>query len=176
MKFKILKGTELYTQLDAIQKKADQCHQASKKLAKSIGAIDTASRKNLTIAGGIDAFEFPYDKHPDLLMWMRPDRHNNPNLFYPRQGKKYDANKPLLEKIDALPKISRDEYNAIIGFVPSWGTLSGGLAHFKAYGLKIHKDFALVSISEGATYKPISGDMIEILESEYLALEKKIKK
>jgi hypothetical protein len=172
MKFKILKGTDLYYQLAAIQKKADQCVASSKKLAKSIGAINVETIRGRNIAGGIDAFEFPYGKEPDMLLWMRPDRHNNPRLFYPRYGKKYTMNQELHDKILALPVVTRDEYNDIIGFKSHFG---GGLVHYVTYGLKIHKDFALVSISEGATYTPISKDMIEILESEYMLLEKKIK-
>lgn len=171
MKFKVFKGTELYIQLVAIQKKADQCQQASQKLAKSIGAINVATRGN-NIAGGVDGFEFEPGKEPDLLMWMRPDRHNNKNLFYPRYGKKYTQNQELHDKIAALPVVKFNEYNAIIGFESQFG---GNLVHYRCYGLKIHKDFALVSIGEGAKYTPNSADMIEILESEYKMLEKKIK-
>lgn len=172
MKFKILKGTVLYEQLVAIQKRADKCLQASQKLAKSIGATNVATRDGRNLAGGVDAFEFPYGKDPDAMLWMKPDRHNSPRLFYPRSGKKYTQNQELHDKIDALPVVTIDEYNAIIGFERHWGS---NLTHYVTYGLSIHKDFALIKISEGATYAPATEDMVEILESEYEKLKKLIK-
>ncbi len=172
MKYKILKGTDLYNLLAAIQKKANDCHKASRKLAKSIGAIGTATTGTHKRAGGVDAFEFAYDKHPDKALWMQPDRHNNKNLFYPRSGKKYKANDDLHAKIKALPSITYEEYNGVIGFEPSWGN---DLTRYKSYGLSIHEDFALVEVGEGSGYKPNSPDMREITVSEFNSLKKLIK-
>lgn len=172
MKFKVLKGTKLYMQLVAIQKQADKCRRASQKLAKSIGATNVATRSGLNLAGGVAAFEFPCNKEPDAMFWMKPDRHNSPNLFYPRYGKKYTQNQELHDKIAALPVVTIAEYNAIIGFEKHWGA---NMTQYVTYGLSIHKDFALIKISEGAKYTPNSEDMVEILESEYQKLKKLIK-
>jgi len=169
MKYKVMAGTELYASLAALQKKANKYHLAAQKLAKSIGAERTATRSDRNIAGGIDAFQFPRGKEPDVLMWMRPDRHNNPNLFYPRFGKKYTDNQELHDKIAALPVLTIKEYNEVIGFESYFG---GNFVHYRTYGLDIYKAYALVSVP-GEKYKPISSDMVEILESEYLKLKKK---
>ena len=164
MKYKVLKGTELYTALKAIQKKCWDAVDAAKKLGESLGAKDVATRGN-DRAGGIDAFQF--SESPNKILWMQPDRHNNKDFYYPRYGKKYKENDSLHEQIKALPIVSFKEYNSVIGLNAQFV----GLTHYRSFGLHIYEEYALIEVGEKCKYKPLS-DMTEITVSQFNKLEK----
>jgi hypothetical protein len=171
MKFKVLKGTALYDQLAAIQKKANDCSKAAIKFAKSLGADAVFTHGRINAAGGIDAFRFEWGKDPDKLLWMQPDRHKTPRAFYPRSGKKYGANKELHEKIRALPVVTIEELNTIIGFKGHIGVEGAGIVHYRTYGLDLFPNYAVISIPDGCGYKKSNKDMIEITTSEFNKLK-----
>ena len=163
MKFKVLKGNQLFDSLCAIKIKCENATKAANELAKELGGNQAATR-NLYRAGGLDAIEFT--NYPDKELWRQVDRKNNPYLFYPRSKK---SNVDLFERISNLPIVTYDEYNSIINFLPTFGSSDNvdGIVHFKSYGLIITDDCALIEIGNGSGYIPIDG-MIEIFESEYL--------
>ncbi len=167
MKFKVLKESPLYGKLVAIKKRCEDVLDASEALAISVGAKH-AYTNGRDKAGGVAGFYFEYGVEVDKLLWMQPDRHNNSRLFYPRSGKKYQINEPLHEKIKALPVVTYEEFNSVIGYESQWD----GFTNYKSYGMAMHDDFALVQV--GGKYTPIEG-MIEILESEFDELSEKIK-
>lgn len=167
MKFKVLKGTELYNKLKLIQKKCSAAQDAAQKLGKKLGGIEvyTTGRDR---AGGIDAIEFTYDNSPDKEFWMQPDRHNNKNLYYPRNNSKANkVNAWMHTAISELPIVTIDEFNKVIGFESQWVSL----INYKSYGLLIKKDYALIELGEKCKYKPLP-DMIELTISEYTKLNK----
>lgn len=169
MKYKVLPHTELFLKLNELFERCLYANEAADKLAKSIGASDHATLGR-NRAGGIDAFQFARGKEPDKELWMQPDRHKNPDLFYPRNGKKYTANKELHEKIAALPTVSFDQYNAVIGFEKQWK----GFTQIRTYRLQRHEAFFLIDTTDEADYTPVEG-MQEITVSEYKSLEEQIK-
>ena len=168
MKFKVEKGTELFDKLVSVKDKMDKAQTAAEKLGKELGGEAVYSRRYINVAGGIDAIRFAYTTEPDKELWMKPDRHNSPRLFYPRSSKKANKqNQPIHDKIRALPVVTEDEYNDIIGFKYHWV----GLRNYRTYNLFIYDTYAIIETGEGADYKPIEG-MVEILESEYYKLKK----
>lgn len=170
MKFKILKGTDLYAKLKQLQEKATVCSQAAQNLAKEIGATH-AYTNNRNRAGGVQAFRFEYGKEPEKTLWLQPDRHNNKQLFYPRTGKAklLRANDELHQRIENLPLLTHDEYNNTIGFKVQ---CTSKLEWVSSYGLQINDDYALIEIHEGCKFEPLP-DMIEITVSEYNKLKQK---
>lgn len=165
MRFKVLKDTELYDKLNGLQKKCNECAAASHALAVELGATAAYTTQH-NRCGGADAFHFEYGKDPDKAIWMRPSRRDAPRAFYPRSGGKAGkTNKELLDKIAALPVISYEEANSIIGFEAQWV----GLSHCRSFGAKIGPDYALVEVPGEAEYTP-HPDMTELKESEYKEL------
>ena len=178
MKFKVQKGCTLYNTLEALIKKSMDCSKAARKLAKKYGATDIFTTGQRHRAGGIDAFRFEWGKDPDPALWRQVDKKNEPRAFMPRWGKKFSANATIWKEIEELPTISYEEWNKTIGFKPSFGMDSSeqGFAHYKSFGLGVHfkKGYALVVLHNNAEYKPKPG-MTEILESEFVRLDKEIR-
>lgn len=168
MKYKVNKSTELYKRLKEVWDKCDKCTEVATNLAISLGAIKVATRGR-NRSGGVDGFYFNYDNTPDKELWTQIDRHNNPRLFYPRHGKKYKVNESLHERIDALPVITFEEYNALIGFESQWA----GLTNYKSFGMHMGKDYILIEVATECKYTPLP-DMVELLDSEYVKLKKSI--
>lgn len=169
MKYKVVKGTPLFDQLQALAQRCIDANAAADDLAKSLGAEASYSRATKNRAGGVDAFRFDYGKEPDPALWTQPDRHNNKQMFYPRAGKKYAVNQPLHDQIAALPIVSFQEFNEAIGFERQWVGLS--LVH--CYTLCPGRDVVLIDTGDEADYTPVEG-MQEILVSEFRALKKTI--
>ncbi|HQV53974.1 MAG TPA: hypothetical protein PLX17_00585 [Chitinophagaceae bacterium] len=165
MKFKILKGTELYNQLVALRKKIDHVQSESAKLAKEFGGGEVAtSGRNL--AGGIDAVEFKEKPEGWKVVgetWQK--------LFYPKSDK---SNKEIHEKIQALPVVKFEELNSLVKFDIQGATSGRGLAFVKSVACAWGKGYVLIEVHENCKYTPVEG-MIEILESEYKKLMDKIK-
>lgn len=166
MKFKVLKGTELFNQLTAINKRMYAAKDAADKLTASLPfkVVDTATR-GYNLAGGIDAFHCP-DGCPEGWKVVGESWQN---LYYP----KVKGNKDLLAKISALPLIKYDDINELINFRPQGYTTPAGLAWAKGPGIVWAKTYVLIETSEGLPYKPVP-DMIEITVSEFDKLKKKV--
>lgn len=167
MKYKILKGTELFNKLVAIEKKCKDAVDAADAFAKTIGAVGVYSRRSRQV-GGVGAFRFPYDAPPDKKFWMQPDRHNTSDAYYPRSGKakKIRQNDELHDKISKLPVVEYKEINEVIGFKDQWV----GFTNYITYGLEVNDDYALIEVGDECAYEPLPG-MIEITISEYNKLK-----
>lgn len=169
MKFKVLRGTLLFEKLVNIQTRCDEAVLAADELGEKLGGTHVYSRKRINVAGGIEAIRFSHGNEPDKELWLKPDRHNNPQLFFPRNSAKCKKlNSDVLKQINSLPVVSIKEINDVIEFKDHWV----GFSNFITYGLHIHKDYALIEVSEWCNYKPIT-DMIEIKISEFEELKAK---
>lgn len=167
MKFKILKGTELFKHFATLRKEMNDALAASNALAESIGATDAAIIPGYYIAGGADAFYFPNDNPPANFKvkgksWQ--------NLYFPKVHK---DNKELLDKIDGLPRVRTSQLTDLLNF----GTLEmtahqGGLSIMQCPAVVWTNTYILVDFGESTKYKPLP-DMIEITGSEYNQLKEK---
>lgn len=166
MKYKILKGTNLFTVLTDINKRMIAVKKQAKDLAIEFGGIKVATAGR-HLAGGIDGIEFK-----EKPVGWRSVGNSWQNLYYPKMDK---SMKVVRDKIDALPTIDFDEINKAVGFSANQVTAnSNSLSWVKGVVMAWHKDFVLMETVEGTTYKPVP-DVIEILGSEYDVLKKKIK-
>jgi hypothetical protein len=165
MKYKILKGTELFKNLTAFKKKMADVRKQAMDLAIELGGVSSASNGRY-LAGGIDAVEFK--EKPE---GWRSVGNSWQNLYYPKADKK---NKEIHNKIQALPRLDFDELNALVGFTGQFCSDERGIAHVKSVSIKWHKDFILMETAEGTEYTPVK-DVIEILGSEYDTLSNSIK-
>jgi hypothetical protein len=164
MKYKILKGTELFNQLTDLNKRMKKVKKTATDLAASFGGGKVATTGN-HLAGGIDAIEFK--EKPD---GWRSVGNSWQGLYYPKA-----VNKAILKQIADLPVVKIDELNDIVGFRGRQTKCSGGgIAWIKSVGMQWHKDFILMETAEGTEYTPLP-DVIEILGSEYDELSKRIK-
>ena len=166
MKYKILKGTELFKKLADLRKRMNEVQKQAKDLAIELGGT-AAATSGRNLAGGIDAVEF--DKKPD---GWRSVGNSWQNLYYPKADKK---NKEIHDKINALPILKFEELNNAVGFSANQSVCnSNGFAFIKTVGMQWHKDFILMETAEGTKYTPVDG-VQEILGSEFEELSKKIK-
>jgi hypothetical protein len=167
MKYKILKGTELFDKLSEFQNRRKVVRGLADDLAVSFGGI-AAATNGRNLSGGIDAVDFD-DIIPDKNEWRKVGNRWQ-SFYYPKA-----KNKAALNLISQLPVIKFDELNDIVGF-KGGQTVSdvNGIAWVKSVGLHAHKDFILLETAEGTKYTPHK-DAIEILGSEFDKLLKKIK-
>lgn len=164
MKYKILKGTDLFNKLTDLNKRMKKVKKAATDLAASLGGGKVATT-NRYLAGGIDAIEFK--EKPE---GWRSVGNSWEGLYYPKA-----VNKSILKQISELPVIKIDELNDIVGFRSGQTKFSGGgFVWIKSVGMQWHKDFILMETADGTEYTPLP-DVIEILGSEYDELSKKIK-
>ncbi|REE01087.1 hypothetical protein [Marinoscillum furvescens] len=130
MKLLVDKSAPEYQQLISLLDKRIAYDQEANKITKEVGA------KAHTIgidcfAGGISAFQF--DSKPDG--YRNSGYRSRTNLYFP---KKIKANKELLERIAALPKIRKTEFKAILNFD----------SIFACPGLEVHKRDIIITANE----------------------------
>ena len=155
MKYKILKGTELFDKLTELNNRMNEVKKAATELAKSLGGGDVATTGHY-LAGGIDAIEF--EEQPEG--WKRVGK-SWQGLYYPKSNKK-----AILKQIGELPVVRFNELNDIIGFRQGAIVSHGGIGWATSVSMKWHKDFILMLVPNGIEYTPVK-DTIEILGSEY---------
>jgi len=165
MKFKVLKGSDLYKKLDAVRKRIAECNNAALDLVNKLG-YKKLRGKTSVLAGGISSIEILGGKPEG---W-RDNYWGVRNEYFPKKNK---ANKELLASIDALPIVEYDELNNILNF--NWHASETRHISFHP-GIYWRKKEILISVSENYNnYKPVKG-MIEILESEFIRKTKEEKK
>lgn len=156
MKFKIEKGTETYTKLEALWARMQMAHKAALKLVNELRADQWVPRSGL--AGGITAIQFA--KAPEG--WKRMSA-KHADLFEPRA-----KNTLWRDRIKALDVVPYAALNEIVGFkeVDHIDENTGTWKRMRCPGLYKYADGFLLDTSI-AEYTPPNGDIVEILESEY---------
>lgn len=163
MKFKVLKGTPLFDKLNSLGEEMTEYNKAAFDLVKKLGYTRMRGKSNV-LAGGISSIEIKGGKP---VGW-RNAYSGVRDEYFPAKLK---ANKMLLAEIDALPVVEYDDLNKILNF--DWRTSSSRNISFHP-GIHWGKKEILIDVSRHYTsYKPVKG-MIEILESEYMKLVKKL--
>lgn len=161
MKFKILKGTELFSTLQDVQNGLIAGQAAISDELKQMGFTGQFASGSSSYLLSCDAVEIKGDK-PDGWKVVGEKWQS---LYYPKQ-----TNKAALKKINAMPQIKVDALNKPLNFSFS---VTVNLEIYHRPGFAFHKDYILIETGN-ATYKPVEG-MIEILESEYNSLYSVIK-
>lgn len=117
-----------------------------------------------SVAGGI--YSIPMATAPDLTVWKIDPK---TKAYLPRANKEGNL---IREKFDALPYVSTNDLNAIIGFKSHVTSLGGQLRFFTTYGI-LHVDYGyIIQIFPNTGWQqPV--DMIEITKGEYDKLAKK---
>lgn len=163
MKFKVLKGTELFKQLDNLKKEMNRCNKLAFDFVESLGYKSMRGKFN-TLAGGLSSIIIEAGHPKD---WRKCEGKHE---YFPMKRK---SNKELLDKINSLPIIVDDDLNKILNFQP-WGKRKNE-RHLNFHPAVQWSDAViLVDVSSNyVSYKPFA-DMIEILDSEYLKLQTKI--
>lgn len=155
MKYKIVKGSELFNQLTALHKQVLEIRKATDEIINEFGVTEWVGTDRGSLAGGITAFKM--DKMPEG--WKRVYQQRYYNAYFP---KSIPANKALLARISALPTIDKSSLNEIVGYQPQWI----GFTHHRAVGVKWGNDFHLIQVAEETEYTPMEG-MEEITVSEF---------
>lgn len=172
MKFKILKGTELYQRfLDFFEKVKivnKQTRDLVKELTKKSGHEDLeyASFRGFAIYGGISAISF---KDNPGKGWKK---HKRTDITCYQPDSRTKEGKALQKRFDDLPTINAFELNDVIFLKDKDGGRMWGNFGFKDF---LKKGFILIDMPESVTYdwyKPHQ-DLIEITEKEYYELSKK---
>lgn len=154
MKFKVLKGTELFNKLSALDEEVNRCVRASQNLVESLG-YKQFRPAYWTINGGISSIIIPGGKPAG---WKNAHK-DYTGEYMPAKNK---GNKELLDKIAALPVVTYGSLNSLVGLDTPWGHP----------GFSVYDDYALINFSEKQIKSLTStSDMIEITHSEWVALK-----
>ncbi|RCR69438.1 hypothetical protein [Larkinella punicea] len=159
MRYIIKSGTELFSALWEFNHKINAIQKDCFALAKELGSESSqiAFVKG-SAAGGITGFNFP--EKPEG--WKLTCEQNFESYYFPKQSK---VNQPLIDRIQAIPLVMKDEINTLIGFKSQWS----GLSYMRYVGVIWQPDFILIQIPEEADYSPAAG-MEEITVSEHKRL------
>lgn len=157
MYFKLVEGSEAYNKLNDVWERRVDCNRQAIQLCKELGFEDFGLDQG-SIAGGIGFFQSK----------VKPEGYKTvgkkwQNFIFPKAN-----NKKVLEKINALPKISLEEYNETIGFKAHFSSVY----FHRSFGCYKYKGVFYIEISDNSNYEPIAA-LVEILPSEYLKIKKK---
>jgi hypothetical protein len=158
MKFKVMKGTELFNEFEEFFRKRNEYNKLAFSIATELGFEKIAFNRNC-VAGGIGAFYHEGKKEGYKTIGKPKD-----NCVFPNKN-----NTEVKALIDALPTIKVEEYNNIIGYKPNYN----GEFISTRFASELSKcgNYYLLDIKNGSEFE-MKEDMIEILESEYLNLKK----
>ncbi len=161
MYYQVPKSSPTGEQLTALQERMQAANDAAMALITSIGA-ETFRYGQMTIAGGVSSIIFPAGKpeKSELKHWKRGALKGE---YMPSERTK--LGKELIAKIETLPRVHRHELNSIVGYKHRWNVC--GIQWNK------DKDYYLISMMENWEYQ-IPSDCIELTQSEYKELSKKL--
>lgn len=163
MKFKVVKGTETFDKLVAFRAHVDDVKKQAEDVVALLGGIRYCHKAN-KLAGGIGAIEF--ENKPDGYKVVGEKWQG---LYYPKVSNKKDC--ALIEK---LPTIEYNELNSIVNFkAPQTISTERGILWVSTVTLTFGDNESLIDVSNGCTYDP-PADVVEILESEYDKIRKKL--
>ena len=166
MKFKIEKGTETYGKLMALKKRMTAARKAVNAVLDELGA-ERYTPAYGAMVGGISGVEL--SAKPEG--WVRVGGGSS-RIYYPSA-----KNKAMRERFHALPKVSHDELNEIVGFKRSEEIDDETLVWRRYNCPGVHFGQGVVLMDTGrAKYSPLNADIVEILESEYRRLSEKEEK
>lgn len=156
MKCKVLKGTELFDQLEAVLNRAKSAEKTTNAFTDEFGVAKYRPWYQ-SIGGGITSMIF--ENEPDLKVWKSSGF--GKNEYMPRCNNK--AGKEIQKRIDAFQKVTWDDLNEVI---------SKKSSPFWCPGIINTKECMLLNISDKNVNELIkSKDLIEILDSEYFTLK-----
>jgi hypothetical protein len=163
MKFKVVKGTETFEKLAAFRERVKDVSKQATNMATLLGGARYCHRSN-KLAGGLSAIEFETKPEGYKVVGEKWQ-----HLYYPKASNKKDC-----ALIEGLPTIDYDELNTIVNFeAPQTVSSERGIAWISTVGLTFGDDEMLISVPTGCKYTPPT-DVVEILESEYDKLKKKL--
>jgi hypothetical protein len=161
MKFKVIEGTQTFENFNTFFENSKRVNKQALDIANKLGFEEFVTARE--VSGGISAFvsKEKIDGYKQVYK-----KHGN-NFWFPKSTKE---NKELINQIGALPVITEEEFNSIIGFEPEFV----GNRFVRRYSLSFSEkgNCYLVDTSVARDFKP-SEDLIEVLESEFNKLKEK---
>lgn len=155
MKYKILKGTDTFSKLEVLQQRIKETNKQVSDFCKKQGGTGDWLLRSDFLAGFPVGVEFKVKPNG----WKNTRDHG---FYLPAK-----ANKLVLTEFDSLPSIDKSELNDIVGFKRQ----TNENRYYGSPGIQIHNEFALLNVSNDCKFTP-NEDMVEILESEFVALSK----
>ena len=162
MRYKILKGTDLYNQLWALYLRMQEATSQIEQFIKECGYQDFGTSSEYLV--GCDAIKIEAGK---------PEGWNSVGEKYGRYYLPGAKQKEMRDKIAALPRVGNDELNKIVNFRRQVTVGDGGINSHKCPGFGISASYALISVALKCDYTPLP-DMIEVLASEFKTLQLEI--
>jgi hypothetical protein len=158
MKFKIPRGTDTFDRLMVLRTRIHAADEAAATLAEAHG-MPLISGGFDCLGGGIKGFKL--DVKPANFRCVAP------GWYYPMETRV--ATRALVKAIHALPRVKRHVLAELLDYAPQTVRTPFGDKYSTHPGVIFGPEQCLLDVLEGAVFTP-SGDLTEILESEYLAL------
>jgi hypothetical protein len=158
---KISKGTQLFEKLNSLMDKGQQYDFDSIKFAEDIGG-KSPRYEHGKLYGGISTIVF--DGKPPKG-WVKAGPKYEPNEYMP--GKTI-AGKQWQKTIDAMPCVTNNEFNSIIGY--DWTLHTTNKVRWVPC-IHPHEDYILLDFADHTPYTPLP-EMEEITVTEFKRLDK----
>lgn len=174
MKYKILKGTTLFTQLMVLAERCRQANQQASDLVVGLGFTDAhfcLCDHPQSIAGGLSGIEIKGGQ-PKGWRAVLSEHYRDMYLPYARGGDTLAH-----AKIKALPVVSVEPLNELLSFHPQTYQGRDGRSRWTTHPAVdwTFAEYILISMDENVQYTPVA-DMVEITASEFKALQEAPKK
>lgn len=162
MKFKVPQGSPLYAQLIQLKEKVNHVQEQARLLSLELGA-DGFYPRQFCLAGGISALSFKEKPKGYKKVWDEG--------YYPALRSK--AGQALAERLEALPTVSYEELNTIVGFEKQYLPAPTGHGRRVLFcpGLYWAKDCVLLTMDDACRFTPPAG-MQEITTTEFHQIKK----
>lgn len=168
MKFKVLKGSDLFIQLQALRIEILRCNEATFEFVKSLGHTEFFGSV-WDLAGGVSAIVINQDR---VHGWKKVFKKRYDNVYYPSDSIK---NRQLLHEFKTLPVVTPAQLNSILNYDQNEIIHEDNRMCFHPR-LQYHGDVCSISLPDFVKgYKPVEG-MIEITTSEYNSIKENYEK
>ena len=168
MKFKVEKGTTLFTQLMNLWNRIQASKKEADELVAKIGAQGFANDDQNYLAGKIAAFYFESKKRPNEN-WKALEK-GETAWFYPKFSAKQSPEITDLQlQMAAITAIPTSALNELLNTKIGSFANESGIGWFSRPWVAWYNDYILIKTPDGYKYEPVNG-MTEIVDSQFQKL------
>lgn len=163
MKFVARKGTESFEKLTALRSDIDLAKKAAHDLTEALGFESHYSYNDVC---GTGIASFASKTQPEGYKRMSRG-------FFPKATK---ANKPLLDRINALPKVRKSDIGHALNYSMQTYASGHGIGISTCPGIQWGTEFCLIDVHDDVKWPDRPADLEELRQSEYFELKAELER